>query len=81
MRLSKSLVPPRSLAGPLRVVKSLSQVLVRSGGVVGAHGIEPRASSLSGTRSNLLSYAPDELVEAAGLEPATSALQRPRSTN
>ncbi len=57
--------------------------------LVGVPGIEPGTSSLSGTRSNRLSYTPagqknpgpEPLVEAAGFEPAASALQRPRSTN
>ena len=48
-------------------------------GMVGVPGIEPGTSSLSGTRSNQLSYTP--LVEAAGFEPATSGLQSRRSTN
>ena len=47
--------------------------------VVGVPGIEPGTSSLSGTRSNQLSYTP--VVEAAGLEPAASSLQSWRSTN
>ena len=78
--------------------------------MVGVTGIEPVTSSLSGTRSNQLSYTPREnlefrrqkaevlyppfhpssfilhtsyldLVEAAGVEPATSSLQSWRSTN
>ena len=51
-----------------------------STGLVGVPGIEPGTSSLSGTRSNQLSYTP-VLVEAAGVEPATSSLQSWRSTN
>ena len=82
--------------------------------LVGVPGIEPGTSSLSGTRSNQLSYTPRRrkvqsgkshvkagcakrhlaffhfslatfnfpgVVEAAGFEPAASALQRLRSTN
>ncbi len=47
-------------------------------GLVGVPGIGPGTSSLSGTRSNRLSYTPS-VVEAAGLEPATSGLQSRRS--
>ena len=61
-------------------------------GLVGVPGIEPGTSSLSGTRSNQLSYTPARwvprpgrfrlvMVEAAGFEPATSSLQSWRSTN
>jgi hypothetical protein len=49
--------------------------------MVGVPGIEPGTSSLSGTRSNQLSYTPGRMVEAAGVEPATSSLQSWRSTN
>ena len=46
--------------------------------MVGVPGIGPGTSSLSGTRSNQLSYTPG-LVEAAGIGPATSCLQSRRS--
>ena len=59
--------------------------------LVGVPGVEPGTSSLSGTRSNQLSYtpappqprpqSPQTMVEAAGVEPATSSLQSWRSTN
>ena len=45
---------------------------------VGVAGLEPAASSLSGMRSDRLSYTPPG-VELAGLEPATSRLQTGRS--
>ena len=48
--------------------------------LVGLTGVEPVTSSLSGTRSNQLSYKPAWLVEAAGFGPATSCLQSRRST-
>ena len=59
---------------------------VPQGGLVGVPGIEPGTSSLSGTRSNQLSYTPAraptaKMVEAAGFEPAASSLQSWRSTN
>jgi hypothetical protein len=59
-------------------------------GMVGMPGFEPGTSSLSGTRSNQLSYTPllwrvprgwRSLVEPDGLEPTTSCLQSRRSTN
>ena len=74
------------------VAGSLSKV-ARGEPVVGVPGIEPGTSSLSGTRSNQLSYTPisdstpftwplyEELVEAAGFEPAASSLQSWRSAN
>ena len=43
--------------------------------LVGAPGLEPGTSSLSGTRSNQLSYTPGvdpKLVEPDGIEPTTS---------
>ena len=54
--------------------------------MVGVLGFEPRTSSLSGTRSNQLSYTPildyrsfstaeSLMVESKGLEPSTSCLQ------
>ena len=64
--------------------------------LVGVPGIEPGTSSLSGMRSNQLSYTPDtvpssparpphlllhKMVEATGIEPVTSCLQSTRSTN
>ncbi len=49
--------------------------------MVGVTGVGPVTSSLSGTRSNQLSYTPREVVEATGLEPAASSLQSWRSTN
>jgi hypothetical protein len=65
--------------------------------LVGVPGIEPGTSSLSGMRSNQLSYTPDtvpsspgtpsapasyrRVVEATGIEPVTSCLQSTRSTN
>ena len=55
--------------------------------MVGVTGVGPVTSSLSGTRSNQLSYTPSSvlsspsLVEAVGLEPATFGLQSRRSTN
>ncbi len=55
--------------------------------VVGLDRFELSASSLSGTRSNQLSYKPvsvrlaQVLVETIGIEPTTSALQRRRSPN
>ena len=53
-----------------------------SRGLVGVTGVEPVTSSLSGTRSNQLSYTPVALVvEATGFEPVTSSLQSWRSTN
>ena len=49
--------------------------------VVGVLGFEPRTSSLSGTRSNQLSYTPGRfLVELTGIEPATYSLQSYRSS-
>ena len=45
---------------------------------VGVAGLEPAASSLSGMRSDQLSYTPAG-VELAGFEPATSRLQTGRS--
>ena len=55
---------------------------VQADGLVGVPGVEPGTSSLSGTRSNQLSYTPGcALVEAAGFEPATSSLQSWRSAN
>ena len=48
-------------------------------GMVGVSGVEPETSSLSGTRSNQLSYTPglgrDVLVELRGFEPLTPCLQ------
>jgi hypothetical protein len=65
--------------------------------LVGVPGFEPGASSLSGTRSNQLSYTPNllslppgvhphshrrnVLVEATGFEPVTPSLQSSCSTN
>ncbi len=54
--------------------------------LVGLDRFELSASSLSGTRSNQLSYKPidtagSNLVETIGIEPTTSALQRRRSPN
>ena len=55
--------------------------------MVGVTGIEPVTSSLSGTRSNQLSYTPIlatrafQLVEATGLEPVTPSLQSLCSPN
>ena len=53
--------------------------------MVGVLGVEPRTSSLSGTRSNQLSYTPVQvcllnppmrvLVEPKGFEPLTFCLQ------
>ena len=46
--------------------------------MVGVSGFEPETSSLSGTRSNQLSYTPNSsisLVEPKGFEPLTSCLQ------
>ena len=41
--------------------------------MVGVTGIEPVTSSLSGMRSNRLSYTPAfEMVEVNGIEPMTS---------
>ena len=37
--------------------------------LVGLRGLEPRTSSLSGKRSNRLSYSPSESRAAAGLGP------------
>ena len=49
--------------------------------MVGVLGVEPRTSSLSGTRSNQLSYTPiSVLVEPKGLEPSTSCLQSRHSS-
>ena len=49
--------------------------------MVGVLGFEPRTSSLSGTRSNQLSYTPGRfLVELTGIEPATYSLQSYRSS-
>ena len=49
--------------------------------LVGVLGFEPRTSSLSGTRSNQLSYTPGRfLVELTGIEPATYSLQSYRSS-
>jgi hypothetical protein len=81
MQLSKS-YPARGRGNPI-VRKDCSRL-------VGVPGIEPGTSSLSGTRSNQLSYTPAPpqqppkvltVVEAAGVEPATSSLQSWRSTN
>ena len=47
--------------------------------MVGVLGFEPRTSSLSGTRSNQLSYTP--MVEPKGLEPSAFCLQSRHSTN
>ncbi len=51
--------------------------------MVGVPGLEPGTSSLSGTRSNRLSYTPADrapgLVEPGGLEPPTACLQSRRS--
>ena len=53
----------------------------RSAKMVGVLGVEPRTSSLSGTRSNQLSYTPiSVLVEPKGLEPSTSCLQSRHSS-
>ncbi len=58
--------------------------------MVGLDRFELSASSLSGTRSNQLSYKPictagsslaQVVVETIGIEPTTSALQRRRSPN
>ena len=50
--------------------------------VVGLTRVELVTSSLSGTRSNQLSYKPMwSLVEAAGFEPATCCLQSSHSTS
>ena len=58
--------------------------------MVGAPGVEPGTSSLSGTRSNQLSYAPrprrgpgapGAAVEAGGVEPPASGLQSRRSAD
>ena len=57
---------------------------LKSLNVVGLNGFEPLASSLSGTRSNQLSYKPTPvklLVEVHGFEPRTSCLQSRRSPN
>ena len=46
--------------------------------MVGLRGLEPLTSSLSVTRSNQLSYSPEELkvlVETRGFEPRTPCLQ------
>ena len=42
--------------------------------MVGVTGVEPVTSSLSGTRSNQLSYTPafGKMVEVNGIEPMTS---------
>jgi hypothetical protein len=64
-------------------------------GLVGVPGVEPGTSSLSGTRSNQLSYTPfadtpaqaaraneaRRVVEATGFEPVTPSLQSSCSTN
>jgi hypothetical protein len=80
MQLSK--IKPR-LSGENRRDASASSKPPRPApsGMVGVPGIEPGTSSLSGTRSNQLSYTPGRMVEAAGVEPATSSLQSWRSTN
>ena len=81
MQLSK--IDP---AGAGKTVVAPESLLVQ--GLVGVPGIEPGTSSLSGTRSNQLSYTPapengpaNQMVEAAGFEPAASSLQSWRSTN
>ena len=43
--------------------------------MVGVPGLEPGTSSLSGTRSNQLSYTPIIMVELKGLEPLTPCVQ------
>ena len=53
--------------------------------MVGVLGVEPRTSSLSGTRSNQLSYTPKvqfrkKLVEPKGFEPSTFCLQSRHSS-
>ena len=59
--------------------------------MVGVLGVEPRTSSLSGTRSNQLSYTPgsiiltvagpqSEMVEPKGFEPSTFCLQSRHSS-
>ena len=52
--------------------------LIAPRALVGVAGLEPAASSLSGMRSDQLSYTPAG-VELAGFEPATSRLQTGRS--
>ena len=69
--------PLRAAGPPFRVVGA-SRLCA---GLVGVTGVGPVTSSLSGTRSNQLSYTPREVVEATGLEPAASSLQSWRSTN
>ena len=80
MQLSK-IKPPLARGKPFAVFSAIEKVAPATFGMVGVPGIEPGTSSLSGTRSNQLSYTPGGMVEAAGVEPATSSLQSWRSTN
>ena len=87
VQLSK--IDPPPLGREIPSGRALPRVFCRQ--LVGVPGIEPGTSSLSGTRSNQLSYTPASgnrpprpprgVVEAAGLEPAASSLQSWRSTN
>ena len=57
---------------PRRRGGTLAPPLGRRSGVVGVAGFEPATSSLSGMRSNQLSYTPRAMVELIGVEPTTS---------
>ena len=58
---------------------TLNDAVVKELKMVGVSGVEPETSSLSGTRSNQLSYTPEVrpriLVELRGFEPLTPCLQ------